>query len=307
MDGRVPPQHGIEKFLWPSSHGNSVKGSIVLAKNQLLQPFVKWAGGKRQLLEPIKRHIPKNANVYFEPFLGGGAILFGIQPQRAIVNDINAQLVATYEVVRDYVDELIEDLSVHKNEKNYFYALRAVDRQLEYQDWSPVQKASRLIFLNRTCFNGLFRVNSQGHFNVPFGSYKNPNIVNEVVLRAVSQYLRTNDIHFLSGDFSAAVSQAKKGDFVYFDPPYDPVSDTAFFTNYSLHGFGREEQVRLKTVVDDLTKRGCKVLLSNSSTAFIRDLYRDYEIVTVQAKRAINSDVDGRGTVDEVLVMNYDQ
>lgn len=256
-------------------------------------------------MESIRNHMPKKFNVYFEPFLGGGAALFGTEPENAVVNDVNAELIAAYEVVRDSVDDLIAELSKHKNDKDYFYALRAVDRQTEYQNWSPIQKASRLIFLNKTCFNGLFRVNSKGQFNVPFGHYKNPNFVNEIVLRAVNHYLTTHDIRFLNGDFADAVSEADKGDFVYFDPPYDPVSDTSSFTGYSLDGFGRAEQYRLKTVMDDLTNRGCKVLLSNSSTAFIRDLYQDYRIVTVEAKRAINADADGRGKVHEVLVANY--
>ena len=274
-------------------------------KNPQLQPFVKWAGGKRQLLKLIRENLPQKFSGYYEPFLGGGAVLFDIQPKRAVVNDINRELITTYEVIRDEVDGLIADLAQHKNDKDYFYALRAVDRQAEYQSWSAVQKASRLIFLNKTCFNGLFRVNSLGQFNVPFGYYKNPSIVNETVLRAVSEYLNTHDIRLLSGDFEQAVSEAKKGDFVYFDHPYDPLSDSASFTGYSLNGFGREQQSRLKLVMDDLTQRGCKVMLSNSSTEFIRNLYRDYEILTVEAKRAINSDADGRGNIDEVIVVNY--
>lgn len=298
---------GLTKLIGPSWYGLGVRWSIILVKNQQLQPFVKWAGGKRQLLASIREQMPKEFNTYYEPFLGGGALLFAVQPAKAVVNDINAELVATYEVIRDSVDDLIEDLSQHKNDKEYFYALREVDRQADYQSWSPVRKASRLIFLNKTCFNGLFRVNSLGQFNVPFGDYKNPNIVNETVLRAVHHYLQANEIRFLNGDFADAVSQAKQGDLVYFDPPYDPVSDTASFTGYSLDGFGRPEQMRLKTVMDDLTTRGCHVILSNSSTAFICDLYRDYNIVTVAATRAINRDADGRGRVDEVLVMNYGQ
>lgn len=282
-----------------------LRWSIILGKSRLVQPFVKWAGGKRQLLPSIRRHMPKHFRVYFEPFLGGGAVLFAIQPGQAVVNDVNAELIATYEVIRDAIDELINELTQHQNAKEYFYALREVDRQPAYQTWSPIQKAARLIFLNKTCFNGLFRVNSRGQFNVPFGDYKNPNIVNEGVLRAVNHYFNTSQIQFLHGDFADAVDQAERGDLVYFDPPYDPLSPTASFTGYSLDGFGRAEQTRLKTVMDDLTQRGCQVMLSNSSTPFIRDLYRDYRVVTVEATRAINSDADGRGKVDEVLVMNY--
>lgn len=257
-------------------------------------------------MESIRNNMPNTFRVYFEPFLGGGAVLFEVQPRKAIVNDINADLITTYHVIREDVEALIADLSQHKNEKEYFYALREVDRQPEYAHWSPVQRASRMIFLNKTCFNGLFRVNSKGQFNVPFGRYKNPKIVNETVLRAVHHYLTTYDIQFVNGDFAEAVSQARKGDFVYLDPPYHPVSDTASFTGYSLDGFGRAEQMRLKRVMDDLTKRECMVLQSNSATPFIRELYQDYKMVTVEAKRAINADADGRGKVDEVLVMNYE-
>ncbi len=276
----------------------------ILAKNKLLQPFVKWAGGKRQLLETIRLYIPK-FTTYFEPFVGGGAVLFDIQPKKAVVNDINSELISAYKVIRDDIDELIKHLSAHKNEKEYFYALRELDRTPGYKAWSSVQRASRLIYLNKTCYNGLFRVNNQGQFNVPFGNYKSPNIVNEVVLRAAHHYLSNSEIKFRNTDFAEAVADAKRGDFVYLDPPYDPVSDTAYFTGYSLDGFGREEQARLKRVVDDLDERGCKVLLSNSSTDFIRDLYKGYKIITVKASRAINSDSSRRGKVDEILVMNY--
>lgn len=172
---------------------------------------------------------------------------------------------------------------------------------------SDVEKASRLIYLNKTCFNGLFRVNSQGQFNVPFGRYKNPNIVNEFVLRAVSHYLNNNEVKILNGDFADAVSSAKKGDFVYFDSPYDPVSETASFTGYTLGGFNKDEQIRLRDLFVDLDKRGCKVLLSNSATDFIKDLYKDYHIEIVSATRNINSIATKRGKIDEVLVMNYEQ
>lgn len=276
-----------------------------MAKNKLVQPFLKWVGGKRQLLDEIRKYIPSKTGTYFEPFLGGGAVLFDLQPKKAVVNDINAELVNTYEVIRNYIEEILNDLAKHKNEKAYFYATRELDRTSEYKDLTPVQRASRLIYLNKTCYNGLFRVNSQGQFNVPFGEYKNPNIVNEVVLKSVHNYLSSNDLQILNTDFVKAVSTAKKGDFVYFDPPYVPISDTASFTGYSLNGFGKEEQIRLKETVNDLTQRGCNVLLSNSSTEFTRELYSDYRVVIVEANRAINSNASRRGKVDEVLVMNY--
>jgi DNA adenine methylase len=277
-----------------------------MAKNKVVQPFLKWAGGKRQLLPEIRKYIPKRINTYYEPFIGAGAVLFDIQPKKAVMNDINSELVNTYMTIRDNIDELVSDLQKHKNEPDYFYDIRDLDRKPEYQQLSDVERASRLIFLNKTCFNGLFRVNSQGQFNVPFGKYKNPNIVNEIVVRAVHNYLSKSDVKILNGDFADAVANAKKGDFVYFDPPYDPVSDTSSFTGYSLDGFGREEQERLRDLFVDLDKRGCKVLLSNSATDFIKDLYKDFHIEIVGATRSINSVASKRGKIDEVLVMNYE-
>jgi DNA adenine methylase len=277
-----------------------------LAKNQLLRPFLKWAGGKRQLLPELRRYYPKRPKRYFEPFLGGGAVFFDLQPTRAVVNDRNAELINAYRVIQQDVEHLIADLSRHRNEKEYYYDLRDLDRSERFAELTDVERASRIIFLNKTCYNGLFRVNSQGQFNVPFGDYKNPRIVDQVVLRAISRYLNTHAIELTCVDFGEAVQEATKGDFVYLDPPYDPVSDTASFTGYHLDGFGRDEQVRLKGVFDDLNRRGCRVLLSNSATDFIKDLYQGYPMKIIGAARAINSDATRRGKVDEVLVMNYD-
>lgn len=277
-----------------------------MAKNKLAQPFLKWAGGKRQLLPEIRKYIPKKINTYYEPFLGAGAVLFDIQPKKAVINDINTELINTYIAIRDHVDELINDLKKHKNEKEYFYAIRDLDRKEEFKELSLVERASRIIYLNKTCFNGLFRVNSQGHFNVPFGKYKNPQIVNEIVLRAVHNYLNSNDITILNVDFEKAVENAKKGDFIYFDPPYDPVSDTSSFTGYSLYGFDKDDQIRLRDLFVELDKRGCKVLLSNSATDFIKNLYKDFHIEVVSANRNINANASRRGKIDEVLVMNYE-
>ena len=271
-----------------------------------MQPFLKWAGGKRQLLPQIKPYIPEiGENTYFEPFLGAGAMLFSIQPHNAIVNDINSELYNVYKVIADeqLFEELIEDLRSHVNESEYFYEIRALDRSEDYQNLSPVKKASRFIFLNKTCFNGLYRVNSKGQFNVPFGKYKKPEIVNEAVLREVHQFLNQSNITFLNGDFKAAVKEAKSGDFVYFDPPYDPVSQTSSFTSYAQEGFGKAEQYELRDVFKQLNDRGCKVLLSNSDTPFIREIYEGFNIVTVQANRAINSKAEGRGKINEVLVV----
>jgi DNA adenine methylase len=279
-----------------------------VAKNKMVAPVVKWVGGKRQILDEITKYIPDKFSTYYEPFLGGGAVLFELQPKKAVVNDINQELMNIYEVIKENVDELIKDLKKHKNEKKYFYRIRCQDRDHEqYSRLTPVERASRIIYLNKTCYNGLFRVNKSGEFNAPFGNYKNPNIVNEDTLRAVSAYFNKANIRFTCQDFEAALKNARKGAFVYLDPPYDPVSETASFTGYDKGGFNRDEQIRLKQVCDKLDKKGIKFLLSNSATDFIMDLYKDYKIEVIKAKRAINSKADKRGDVDEVLVMNYEQ
>jgi DNA adenine methylase len=268
---------------------------------------MKWAGGKRQLLSELRPLFPLKLRCFFEPFLGGGAVFFDQQPAKAVVNDLNGELINCYIVIRDSPEELLEETQKHPNEKEHFYLVREMDRSPKYDLLSPVEKAARLIYLNKTCYNGLFRVNSQGQFNVPFGEYKNPVIADPAVIRAISRYLNTGALTFRVQDFEQAVIDAEKGDFVYFDPPYDPVSDTASFTGYSLNGFNRDEQRRLRDVCDTLTLRGVKVLLSNSDTPFIRELYGNghYEVHRVEARRNINSDPSGRGKTGEVIVMNY--
>ncbi|HBE16399.1 MAG TPA: DNA methyltransferase [Cyanobacteria bacterium UBA11149] len=276
-----------------------------MERNKLVKPFLKWAGGKRQLAsEIIANYLPAQYNTYYEPFLGGGAIFFELQPEKAVVNDRNSELINCYEVIRDSVNQLIEDLRKHQNTEDYYYKVRDWDRKKNYQSMSTIERASRIIFLNKTCYNGLFRVNSKGYFNVPFGRYKNPNILDDAVLKAVSCYLNNPDIKILNGDFETAVEEAQYGDFVYLDPPYHPISNTAYFTGYNMNGFNEDEQIRLKKTVDELNKRGCQVLLSNADADFIRDLYKDYEIKKVYATRAINSNPIKRGKIQEVLVMN---
>ncbi len=277
-----------------------------MAKNKLVSPVVKWVGGKRQLLDEITPLLPRQIAVYCEPFLGGGAVLFSRQPKNAIVNDLNGDLMLVYEVIRDDVESLIVSLKKHENTSEYFYQLRDLDRDKKsYQLLSKIEKASRIIYLNKTCYNGLFRVNAAGEFNSPFGYYKKPNIVNESVLRAVNKYLSSASIQLFSEDFAATLERVPRGGFVYLDPPYDPISDTASFTGYNKGGFGRAEQTRLKECCDALNERGVKFLLSNSATDFIRELYTGYTIQTVYAKRAINSAADKRGAVQEVLIRNY--
>lgn len=279
----------------------------IMKKNKLVTPVVKWAGGKRQLIDEISKYIPNRITTYYEPFLGGAAILFHLQPQKAIVNDINSELINVYEVIKNDVEGLIKDLTKHRNEEDYFYEIRELDRDnVKYNQLTPIERASRILYLNKTCYNGLFRVNKAGEFNAPFGNYKSPNIVNEVTLRAVSNYFNKSNITFLNVDFEEAVKGIRKGSFVYLDPPYDPVSGTANFTGYDRGGFNREEQVRLKKLCDKLNQRGVKFLLSNSATEFIMDLYKDYYIEIIHAKRLINSKADFRGEIDEVLVRNFE-
>lgn len=242
--------------------------------------------------------------------MGAGAVLLDYQPQKAVIGDINGELINCYEVIKDSLTDLMTELSQHdkyRNAPETYYQIRDLDRLPHYSSLSKVQKAARIIYLNKTCYNGLFRVNRQGFFNVPFGSYKNPKIVDETVLKAVHDYFSDNQVTILHADFQEVIKAAKKGDFVYFDPPYDPLSDTASFTGYIINGFGRDEQVRLKETFDELSKKGCKVMLSNSATDFILDLYREYKDTTVRvhANRSINSNAQGRGKIDEVLVMNY--
>lgn len=279
-------------------------------KNPLVKPFVKWAGGKRQLLEEIETYLPKGIKNYYEPFAGGGAVFLNMQFKNTTINDFNSELVNAYEMVKNNVEELIEALRLHQenNSSDYYYSVRAWDRNDEIDKKSDVERAARFIYLNKTGFNGLFRVNSQGQINVPYGSYKNPAIVNEDVLRADSHYLNKNNIKILNGDYSEALKGVNKGDFVYLDPPYAPVSeDKNSFVGYTLNGFGFEEQKRLLSVFDELTEKGVYVMMSNSSVPVIHELYKKYAKTTVivEATRNINSKASGRNKVDEVIVMNY--
>ena len=281
-----------------------------MKNHKLVAPVLKWVGGKRQLLEDLVKLLPqKNISTYCEPFVGGGALLFHLQPNTAYVNDINSELICVYEIIKKDVKSLINALEEFQNEPDYFYAVRDWDRDKEkYSSLSDVEKAARILYLNKTCYNGLFRVNSAGEFNSPFGYYRNPNIVNAPTLLAVSNYLNTATVHLTSYDYAEILEGLPKGTFVYLDPPYDPVSDTSSFTGYAKGGFSREEQIRLRECCDDLHKRGIKFMLSNSATDFIKEQYAkpDYNITIVQAKRAINSDVTKRGEVDEVVVRNYE-
>ena len=210
-----------------------------MKKNILVSPVLKWVGGKRQLISDIEPLIPKSISTYVEPFVGGGAVLFHLQPKKAIINDYNQELMNVYQVIKDKPNELIEVLQEHKglNSEDYFYEIRSLDRSENYENMTDVEKAGRVIYLNKTCFNGLFRVNRAGFFNTPYGKYKNPSIVNEVTIKAVSNYFNSAKIKFLTGDYKEALRRLRRGAFVYFDPPYVPISSSSSFTGYTEHGF----------------------------------------------------------------------
>lgn len=276
-------------------------------KDAFVKPFVKWVGGKHQLLPEIRQRIRDAGyyTAYYEPFLGGGAVLFDLMPKKAIVNDFNSDLINTYVVIKNNVDDLIDVLKKYKNTEKEFYHIRSLDREKEYANFSDIEKAARLIYLNKTCYNGLYRVNSQGFFNSPFGHYKNPNIVNEVVLRHVSKYLNENQIIFKSEDFEDTLKEIKKNSLVYFDPPYATDSDTANFTGYTVGGFSDKDQQRLAETCVQLDKKGVKFIVSNSNVALINDLYKNFNVSVVLAKRSVNSNAKKRGDVEEVLITNY--
>ncbi|HVF67150.1 MAG TPA: DNA adenine methylase [Pyrinomonadaceae bacterium] len=267
-------------------------------------PFLKWAGGKRQLLDELKANLPVTFNRYFEPFLGAGALLFELQPYNARISDLNGELINCYQVIKDDPQGLLAEISKHEHTEAHFYEVRNLDRLLDFKSLPPAVRAARTIYLNKTCFNGLYRVNSKGHFNVPFGKYLNPVILDEGLLVSLHSFLNTHEISIYNEDFQVACSFAGAGDFIYFDPPYDPVSSSSSFTGYNFK-FGRGEQERLKDTFVELDKRGCKVLLSNSATDFVKELYAGYHIMEVQASRAINSVATKRGKVSEFLVRNY--
>jgi len=274
------------------------------------KPFVKWAGGKRQLIPEIEKHLPEKFSSYYEPFLGGGALLFHLLSKnknlKGYVSDLNSDLILAYVTIRDNLDGLLKSLQKHSDNyfsdsKSYYYLVRETNPK------NQIEKVSRLLFMNRTCFNGLYRVNSKGKFNVPLGRYSNPNIVQEENLHSVNQLLNHKKIIINCQDFSSTVEKVKKGDFVYFDPPYQPVSKTANFTSYTNGNFGLNDLKRLAKVSNELAKKGVNVLLSNSSTKQVRELFssKDWEIFEIQANRAINSDSNNRTGHSELLIKNY--
>lgn len=269
----------------------------------IVRPFVKWAGGKSQLLSCIHKHIPKRFNRYWEPFIGGGAFFFSLRAEQSVISDTNEELINAYRVVREDVEALIVELSAHHYDRDAYYSVRAWDRLEDFSSVSAVKRAARFIYLNKTCFNGLYRVNSKGFFNVPFGKYSNPKIVDPDNLRRCSEALQSSDIRV--GSYLSIEPGVKAGDLVYCDPPYVPISESSSFTSYTKEGFGVEDQVRLRDMCYRLAERGALVVISNSSTPMVEDLYSGFVIHRVQAARAINSKAANRGSVEELIITSY--
>ncbi|MHB1420438.1 MAG: DNA adenine methylase [Bacillota bacterium] len=263
------------------------------------RPLVKWAGGKQQLLAQYEGLFPTTYNKYLEPMVGGGACFFFLRPGRAVLIDRNEELVNFYEVVQTKPDALYSSLNKHVNESGYYYSVRAQDPQ----KLCPVERASRFLFLNKTGYNGLWRVNKEGRHNVPFGRYKNPRYTELEALKDANALL--NRCIVICGDFTLVLEYAEPGDFVYLDPPYYPVSRTASFTGYTSGSFSEEDQVLLAETFTELSHRGCLVMESNSDTPFVREYYRDYDLRVVTARRAINCRPEGRGLVTELVIRNY--
>jgi DNA adenine methylase len=272
------------------------------------RPFLKWAGGKRQLLEQFGLLYPQTFERYIEPFVGSAAVFFGIRERVdlrfAALSDNNEELINCYRAVRDDVEGLIRRLRTHKKRHHeelpaHYYAVRDLDPSR----LSSVQRAARLIYLNKAGYNGLYRVNAEGRYNVPVGSYKDPPICDPELLRAASVALQ--DVRIDVRDFESWLADARSGDFFYIDPPYVPLSKTANFTSYVPGGFGPDEQSRLASFVAGLNKRGARFMVSNSDTALVRELYRGFEMRRVRARRAINSNGKARGRISELVIMNY--
>ena len=273
-----------------------------------LQPFTKWTGGKRQLLGELRSYMPETFGRYFEPFVGGGALFFDLAPEKAVINDFNEELINAYRQIKNNPAELINLLIKHKenNSKDYYLELRSADRDGRISRMTGVERAARILYMLRVDFNGLYRVNSKNQFNVPYGRYKNPKIVDVDLLYQISEYLNENDVEILQTDFAEAVKDAQTGDFVYFDPPYIPLNETSSFTSYTHEGFSYEEQVRLRNTFKELTERGVYAMLSNSSSPLVEELYKDFNIYFVEAQRTNGAKSSSRGKISEIIVTNYE-
>lgn len=275
-----------------------------------MEPVMKWAGGKRQILSQLKELMPPElleGHTFYEPFVGGGSVFIALAHDRTVINDCNAELINVYEQIKAEPEQLIALLKEHESLhcKEHYYSVREWDRQLNYSSLSGVERAARTVYLNRTCFNGLYRVNSKGYFNVPIGSYVSPQIVREKQIREVSNYLNNNDVVIRCGDFESAVTEAQAGDIVYFDPPYDYDDTTNGFVNYTAEQFPREALERLGALCDSLVNKGCHVIISNNDTPFVNKVFPSerYEYIRILGRRIINSTSEKRHGVNEVILV----
>ena len=314
------------KYRRPANICLEIRRTLVQQQNSLLEledsaspyPFLKWAGGKAQLLGQYERFFPPKCRTYYEPFVGGAAVFFYLRQlpsfaQKYYISDANPELVLTYQVVRDQPEELLSYLHEYdkfhqKFGREFYYTMRSWDRSNRFHTRKKVKRAARFIYLNKTCYNGLWRVNSNGEFNVPMGNYKNPNIHDAARIRTASRVLQ--GVTIARADFQVAVDSAAAGDFVYFDPPYVPLNSTSNFTGYDADGFGLHDQQRLADLFLELHRRDCKVMLSNSDTPEVREMYAGLNIDSlriseVYARRQINSAADKRGEITELVVTNY--
>ena len=273
------------------------------------KPFVKWAGGKRQIINKLKEYAPDEFDTYYEPFVGGGALLFELSPKKAVINDYNEELMNVFRCIKE--EEKFNKMCIELNKyevnhsEEFYYEMRSKDKdKAKYNKMPDYKKAARTIYLNKACFNGLYRVNKNNEFNVPFGKKTKVNTYDGQNLGIIHSYLNFNEVTIQSIDFEESVKTAKSGDFIYFDPPYD--SETSTFNDYTENGFGKEEQVRLARVYKELADKGCYVMLSNHNTTLVKELYKDYNIHLIEAKRNINSNGKKRGKVEEVIITNYE-
>lgn len=264
-------------------------------------PIVKWVGGKTKLLPDLLSRMPERYGRYYEPFAGGAALFFRLAPKRAVLADSNPDLIGLYTAVANDVNAVIRRLQGHRDahDEAHYYDMRTRWNDRDHE-WSTPERAAAFIYLNKTCFNGLWRVNRSGAFNVPIGRYTDPPICVPDALRAAHHVLSRAEIR--RADYRTAVRDAKAGDFLYFDPPYDPVTPTANFTSYTADSFGPDEQRALADTARELVARGCQVMLSNSDTPFIRSIYKGFRVDRVKCARAINSNAAKRGDVDELII-----
>lgn len=283
-----------------------VNAEVLTFNTKPPKPFIKWVGGKRQLLPELQKRLPENIDTYFEPFIGGGALMWSLDKskiQKIVINDYNHELTNLYRAVKESPKQLLENLSKYKNTEAYYYKTREMDRLPSYSRKNAIAKASRFIYLNKTGFNGLYRVNANGQNNVPYGRYKNPCIADTDNIKACSSFLQ--NIEILNGDFELIRPMLDENSFVYLDPPYAPLSATSSFTGYTDQGFDDSMQLRLKSFCDYINEIGAKFMLSNSSAPLIYDLYDNYKVDEVLANRAVNCKANGRGKITELIIKNY--